>query len=74
VRRNLAGGQAFGIQRQHHLIHARQPPLAFLDDLGFERRGPVTGTSSSTGPVVPVNTVLARVPLRILPVPAPAGS
>ena len=28
MRRDLAGGRAFGIQRQHHLIHTGQPPLA----------------------------------------------
>jgi hypothetical protein len=32
------------------------------------------GTSITTWPVVSVNTVFARVPLRILPVPAPGGS
>jgi hypothetical protein len=34
------GGQPAGIQRQHHLINIGQPPLAFLDDLGFERARP----------------------------------
>ena len=39
VRADLAGGQALGIQRQHHLIHTRQPPLPLPDDLRLE--GPV---------------------------------
>ena len=38
MRRNLAGGQAFGIQRQHHLADALQPPRALLCDLRFKRR------------------------------------
>lgn len=48
-------------------------------DLGEVRRGSNVparsrGTSISTWPVASVSTVLARVPLRMLPDPAPAGS
>ena len=37
MRGDLAGGQALGIQRQHHLIDPRQPPLPLADDLRLER-------------------------------------
>jgi hypothetical protein len=41
VRRNLACGQIFRVQRQHDLIYPGQPALPFLDDLRLERRGPI---------------------------------
>ena len=41
VRADLAGGQALGIQRQHHLIHPDQPPLTLPHDLRLERAIPV---------------------------------
>ena len=34
---DLAGGQAPGIQGQHHLVHPGQPPLPFPDDDRLER-------------------------------------
>lgn len=34
---DLAGGQSFGVQRQHDLIDPGQPALPFLDDLRLER-------------------------------------
>ena len=56
VRRDLAGGQAFGVQRQHHLIDAGQPALALLDDLRLKRRGPIPWHIELDGPVVSVST------------------
>ena len=41
LRADLPAGEAFGIQRQHDLIHARQPPLPLLDDRRGERGGPI---------------------------------
>jgi len=41
VRADLPGGQALGIQRQHHLIDTRKPPLALADDLRLKRAIPV---------------------------------
>jgi hypothetical protein len=38
VRGDFTGSEAFRAQRQHDLIHARQPALAFLHDLRIERR------------------------------------
>lgn len=55
---------------QHHLIHAGQPTLPLLDDLRLEGACRVPGTFTSTGPTS-VSTVLARLPLRLLPLPRP---
>jgi hypothetical protein len=41
MRGDLAGGQPFRIQRQHHLVDIAQAALAFLDDLRFERAFPI---------------------------------
>ncbi|KDE96751.1 hypothetical protein Y900_029350 [Mycolicibacterium aromaticivorans JS19b1 = JCM 16368] len=41
MRRDLTGGQALRVQRQHDLVHAVQATLAFLDDLRLEGRCPI---------------------------------
>jgi hypothetical protein len=43
VRGDLTGGQAFGVQRDRHRIHIRQPPLPLPHDHRLESAGPVPG-------------------------------
>jgi len=66
-------GEALRGQRQNHLLDTGQAPLPLLDDGRLERAGHIRGTATSTGPTS-VSTVLARVPLRELPLPRPSAS
>lgn len=43
VSRDLAGGQAFGVQRQHHPVHIGDPALTFAHDHRLEGAVAVTG-------------------------------
>lgn len=60
-------------QRQHHLANADTPPLTLLTVCGSKPLSRSRGTAIPPGPTS-VSNVLAREPLRLLPLPAPAGS
>ena len=74
MRRDVRGGQAFGIEGQHHLVDVGQAPLPLLHQLRLEGAVPVLRDVDLHLAGGVGRTVLDLVPLREFPRLRPAES